>query len=318
MYDQPNLFVNKLLNQPNMKKIIFILLLGSAVVSCQKSKETTESASATPAASDTATAFDAQRKMFFNNLMEPAEVAAQLQFTAAEFNRSLMSDPKTYTQYTGNEVKAAANLGIYLSDLNYSIAYKQAATTKEYFTAAHELSKAIGGEKGVMEFLMKRYNDNISKNDSVKSVVSDLLKKSTSQLQGTEKEKLAGIAMAAYQIENLHLVLGTLETYPKDMLPGDARTVILVPLFKVALNQRGNVQNIYNFLKSYTDPSDPDKNPNYPYYANAFEELIGVYQRLNVEDKIANNKGLEIMNDAVVKELSEKVNAIRNKIVSPT
>ncbi len=305
-----------------MKKIIFILLLGSAVVSCKKSTETTEresgadTAAATAAA--TATAFTEQRKLFFNNLMEPAEVAAQVQFTAAEFNPALMSDPKTYVQYTGNEVKAAANLGIYLSDLNYSIAYKQAKTTKTYFTAAHELSKAIGGEKGVMEFLMKRYNDNISKNDSVKSVVSDLLKNSTSKLQGTEKEKLAGIAMAAYQIENLHLVLGTLESYPKDMLPGDARTVILVPLFKIALNQRGNVQNIYNFLKSYADPSDPDKNPNYPYYANAFEELIAVYQKLNVEEKIASNKGLEIMNDAVVKELSEKVNAIRNKIVSPT
>ena len=305
-----------------MKKIIFILLLGSVAVSCKKSTETTERESgadtATATADAAATAFTEQRKLFFNNLMEPAEVAAQLQFTAAEFNPALMSDPKTYVQYTGNEVKAAANLGIYLSDLNYSIAYKQAKTTKTYFTAAHELSKAIGGEKGVMEFLMKRYNDNLSKNDSVKSVVTDLLKNSTSKLQGTEKEKLAGIAMAAYQIENLHLVLGTLESYPKDMLPGDARTVILVPLFKVALNQRGNVQNIYNFLKSYSDPSDPDKNPNYPYYANAFEELIAVYQKLNVEEKIATNKGLEIMNDAVVKELSEKVNAIRNKIVSPT
>jgi len=295
-----------------MKKIIFIVLLGSVAVSCQKSKEKTENES------ETSTAFAAQRKEFFNNLMAPAEVAAQIQFTAAEFNPALMSDPKNFAQYAGNEVKAAANLGIYLSDLNYSIAYKQAATTKDYFGAAHELSKAIGVEKGLLEFLMKRYNDNIAQNDSVKSVVSDLLTKATSQLQGTDKERLVGIAMAAYQIENLHLVLGTLESYPKDMLPDDARTVILVPLFKVALNQRANVENIYNFLKSYTDPQDPDKNPNYPYYANAFEELIAVYKKLNVEEKIATNRGLEIMNDAVVKELSEKTNAIRNKIVSPT
>src|SRR5689334_21322151 len=169
-----------------MKKIIFILLLESAAVSCKKSTETTERESGVDSAAATAaatTAFTEQRKLFFNNLMEPAEVAAQVQFTAAEFNPALMSDPKTYVQYTGNEVKAAANLGIYLSDLNYSIAYKQAKTTKTYFTAAHELSKAIGGEKGIMEFLMKRYNDNISKNDSVKSVVTDLLKNSTSKLQ---------------------------------------------------------------------------------------------------------------------------------------
>ena len=111
--------------------------------------------------------------------MAPAEAAAQLQATGADFNASLMRDPKKYAQYMSDSVKAAANMGIYLSDLNYSVAYKQAANTKEYFTAAHELSKAIGGEKGTLEFLMKRYNDNIPQNDSVKSVVKDLLEKST-------------------------------------------------------------------------------------------------------------------------------------------
>lgn len=300
-----------------MKKIVLILFLGSLVVSCQKNKETTTE-NDTTATEQPSAAFETQRATFFNNLMEPADVAAGIQFTAAEFKPALMSDPKKFTQYAGNEVKAAANLGIYLSDLNYSIAYKKTATTKEYFGAAHELSKSIGGEKGVLEFLMKRYNDNITQNDSVKSVVTDLLKKSTSRLQGTDKERLAGIAMAAYQIENLHLVLGTLESYPKDMLPSDARAVILVPLFKIALNQQANIENIYSFLKASSDPQDPDKNPNYPYYANAFEELIAVYKKLNVQEKIASNKGLEIMNDAVVKELSEKVNAIRDKITSAT
>jgi hypothetical protein len=108
-----------------------------------------------------------------------------------------------------------------------------------------------------------------------------------------------------------------LESYPKDMLPDDARAAILVPLFKVVLGQRTNVENIYYFLKAESDIQDPANNPNYPYYANAFEELIAVYKKLNVEEKMASNKGLEIMNDAVVKELSEKVNAIRDKIVSP-
>ncbi len=32
---------------------------------------------------------------------------------------------------------------------------------------------------------------------------------------------------------------------------------------------------------------------------------------------IANNKGIELMNDAVVAELSSKVDAIRSKIISP-
>ena len=299
-----------------MKQILIMLLLWSIATSCQKSQENTTDTIDSTDNAESSEAFEAKRRSFYNNLLAPAEAAAQIQATAAEFHPGLMSDPKKFSQYTGSEVKAAANMGIYLSDLNYSIAYSQSATSKEYFRAAHELSKSTGIEREVLEFLMKRYNENISKNDSLKSVANDLLVKATGKLQGTDKEKLAGVAMAAYQIENLHLALGVLASYPKDLLPKDARTVILIPLFKVVLGQRTNVENIYNFLKAYSDPQDPDQNPNYYYYANAFEELIQVYKKLNVEEKIANNQGAELMNDAVIKELSQKVNAIRNKILS--
>ena len=291
-----------------MKKILFVLLLGSLTLSCQKSKENSETQATTP----DSTTFTNERNTFFSNLLAPSEAAAQLQATGAEFNASLMHDPKKYTQYTSNDTKAAANMGIYLSDLNYSVAYKKSANTKEYFTAAHELSKAIGMEQGALDFLSQRYNNNIAQNDSVKSVMKDLLTKSTQSLQGTEREKLAGAAMAAYQIENLHLALGVIDAYPDDMLPSDARTVILIPIYKMVLGQKENIQTIYDFLKSYSNP----ENPNYQYYSTAFEELIAVYNRLNVDERIAKNQGIELMNDAVMKELTQKVDAIRNKVTS--
>ena len=291
-----------------MKKILFVLLLGSLTLSCQKSKENSENQATTT----DSTTFTSERNTFFSNLLAPSEAAAQLQATGAEFNASLMHDPKKYTQYTSNDVKAAANMGIYLSDLNYSVAYKQTANTKEYFTAAHELSKATGMEQGTLDFLAQRYNDNIAHNDSVKSVMKDLLAKSTQGLQGTEREKLAGVAMAAYQIENLHLALGVIDAYPDDLLPSDARTVILIPIYKMVLGQKENIQTIYDFLKSYSST----ESPNYQYYSTAFEELIAVYNRLNVDERIAKNQGIELMNDAIMKELTQKVDAIRNKVTS--
>ncbi|MBL7857572.1 MAG: hypothetical protein JNM57_07775 [Cyclobacteriaceae bacterium] len=292
-----------------MKKLLFVLLFGALIAGCQKKAETVENTSAS-------SEFENERQAFFNNLISPSEAAARLQATAADFNASLLSDPKNYGSYAGNENKAAANLGIYLADLNYCIAYKQEARIKELFPAAHALSKSIGIEQGILDFLMKRYTDNLAQQDSVKAVVDALYASSTRDLQGTEREKLVGIAMAAYQIENLHLALGVLETYPKDILPQDARIQILIPVFRMVLDQKTNVELIYGFLKSISDVTNPDQNPNYPYYASAFEELIAVYQKLDVEGKIKNNQGQELLNDAVVKELSEKVNAIRSKIVS--
>lgn len=292
-----------------MKKLLCLILLSTLVLSCQKNKSAEEA--------QVSTSYEAERDAFFANLASPGEVSAALQATAAEFNASLMNDPKTYSHYTTSDIKAAANLGVYLSDLNYSIAYKQSANTKELFTAAHDLSKYIGLEQNLLDFLMKRYNENISQHDSVKAVIDELFEKSTVGFKGTEREKLVGIAMAAYQIENLHIALGIIQSYPKDMLPDDARTQILIPVFRLVLEQQKNIETVYAFLKAIGDPLDPEKNPNHAYYSTAFEELIAVYKRLDVNDEIANNKGIELMNDAVVKELSDKVNAIRNKVVSP-
>ena len=82
------------------------------------------------------------------------------------------------------------------------------------------------------------------------------------------------------------------------------------------LSQQKNVENIYAFLKTIADPLNPEANPNFAYYSTAFEELIALYKKLNVEEKIANNQGVELMKDEVVQELSAKINAIRNKAVS--
>jgi hypothetical protein len=288
-----------------MKNIVSILFLTAILLcSCQKRNETKE---------DTATSlsFQAERNTFFSNLKTPAEVAAKLQAASAEFNSDIMSDPKEFTAYATNPTKAAANLGIYLSDLNYAIAYQQGSQTKELFQAAHELSKVIGLEKGILDFLMKRYRDNLAQNDSVKAVVNLLFEKSTMGLQGTDRERLVGIAMASYQIENLHLVLGVIERLPPDIAPDNERAKVLAPLYQLIADQKSNIEITYGFLKSITDITDPDKNPNYPFYGNAIKELIDVYNRLSISPQ-----SVVPLNNEAIQELDEKVSVIRNKIVS--
>jgi len=52
------------------------------------------------------------------------------------------------------------------------------------------------------------------------------------------------------------------------------------------------------------------------YYKTALEDLIVSYDKLNLEEKIKNNQVHELLTDAVIKELSDKVNKIRDKAVS--
>jgi hypothetical protein len=252
------------------------------------------------------------RDAFFLKLVSPREAAAQLQATGAEFNSSLMNDPALFSRYVTSENKAAVNLGIYLADLNYCTVYKQSDFTKKYFDASRELGLTIGIEKKVLEFIGKRYVNNIYRNDSLREVFSTLYSASTTDLQASKRERVVGVIMAAYTIENLHIALGIIQTYPKDILPNDSRMQILVPVFQFIFNQRDFIVNIYSYLKAISNA----ENPNTVYYANAFAELIETYDKLNVQDKILNNKGAELLNDEVVKRLADKVDNIRNKAIS--
>lgn len=292
-----------------MKNLISVCLF-ICLFSCQSGKDKVSETVQTQT-------FEKERNNFFNQMESAQNTAAIMQATAADFNGSLLNDPATSSEYTEDTIKSAANLGVYLSDLNYCVAYQQSDNVKDLFNAAIELSQTIGVDKNVIEFLMTRFNENISQSDSVMNVVNDLYEKSTTGLKDASKERLLGVAMAAYQIETLHLALGVIETYPKDMLPEDSRNQILVPLFKFVLEQQKSVETIHAFLRTLGDASNPDLTPNFFYYDTAFDELIGVYKKLDVSDAIANNRGSELLNDEVVLELSQKVNAIRNKVIDP-
>ncbi len=286
-----------------MRSLLFLLLFTLLITSCQKKEAKTESAAAD---------FGVIREAVFSKLLTPGEAAAKLQAVGADFNSTLLNDPAKWSSYTTAENKAASNLGVYLSDLNYSVAYKQKEVTKKYLNSCLELASTLGAKREVLDYLMKRYQENIDQNDSVKSYMSQFFTSSTSELKESDKERLAGITYSAYYIENLHILLGLIQTYPKDILPEDARTVILVPAFQIVLNQKDNVKLIYSYLKATAN----EENPNYLYYKNALEELVSTYDKLDVAEKMKNNQVKELLNDTVVKELSDKVNQIRDKVVS--
>lgn len=238
---------------------------------------------------------------FYANLSDPSE-ASQLASGLTGFNRSLLNNPNLFHLYIRNQSQAAANLGVYMADLNYCILFKKSDESEKYFNATYELSKVIGVEKSTLQFLMKRYEENLTQEDSVKMILQHLLEKSSVGIQGPDRERLAGIAIASYQIENLHLVLSTLESYPSSLTAAQNKSKDL--LLNYIINQRGTFEGIYNFFRTHSDPLDPNRNPNYPFFDNALRELIGVYNNVTKE-----NLQLD--------ELKAKVDAIRTKIINP-
>lgn len=278
-----------------MKKVLIVCAILATFASCRQ-KETESK----PEPSDS---FQAERDVFFNSLKTPDEIATANLTSAVIYNVAILHEPAQHPKYFSSKVKAAANMGIYIADLNYNLLFKKKETNNEYFQAAHELSKAIGIEEGILQFLAMRYSKNLEQNDSLKNVVKELLQQSTKTLRGTDRERLAGVAIAAYQIENLHLVLSALESISQPA--SEEQQKAYQQLSDYVISYRANVEVSYNFMHSYSDPADITNNPNYPYFDNALRELIATYRALP--------EGA--LSAASITELKNRVEPIRSKII---
>lgn len=278
-----------------MKKILIVCAILATFASCkQKETETKPEPSAS---------FQAERDVFFNSLKTPDEITSAGLANVLTYNAALLHAPAQHPKYFSNKVKSAANMGIYIADLNYNLLFNNKETNNEYFQAAHELSKAIGIEEGILQFLAIRYSKNLEQNDSLRNVVKELLQQSTKTLQGTDRERLAGVAIAAYQIENLHLALSGLESISQPA--SEEQQKAYQQLSDYVTSYRTNVEVSYNFIHSYVDPADINDNPNYPYFDNALRELITTYRALP--------EGL--LNATSITELKNRVEPIRAKVI---
>lgn len=290
-----------------ISNLLLILVVSMLIFACQ-SKDSKDKAQIEK---DAKPLMEAKQNLM-PNLPPPNEYAAILHSTGAEFNPLILNDVDNMPGYLDRREKAVANLGVYFFDLGYSVAYQQRDYVDKYYDVCHKLAIELGIEKSFMEVIMLRFEENIDKNDSLKAYFRQSYRKASNSIGATEAEKsyYRTIFLAGFYIEGLYNMLEKIESYPKDILPDDQRFLILMPLARRILAQEKNLKTLAEMLElDYTD-ADNDE-----YYATSLRNLINTYEKLEVDDKIANNQGAELLNDAVMIELMAQVDAIRSNIV---
>jgi hypothetical protein len=289
----------------NILLIFTILAFG---ISCQQ--KTQQQEEETPAVTEEERA---DFKRIMPNFPSAAEFSAIIQSTGAEFTPSILTDPSLADQYTKTKEKSAAMLGMYMYDLGYCAAFQRSSYTEEYFIAAQMLAQNLGGEKGFLEMIMNRYEENINANDSVKAYFRETYQHAVQEFGSSEEEReyLRTIFLAGFYIEGLNNMLQVINTYPRDVLPDEQATLILMPIIRAVLRQKDNVYNLSKMLDEKVFELDRDVE-----YQNAFAQLNDTYEKLNVDQLLAENRIQEILNDDVLQELITRVDEIRDRILS--
>ncbi len=244
------------------------------------------------------------------NIPSPSEIPYLLQATGAEFNESLINPRTKVDQYASRTDKAALNLGVYAADIGYLSSYDKTQQAIDYLNSTKTLADNLGVIGSFDVEVLQKFEANISNKDSLTRLLDRTIKKTQTYLADDNRNKLSALVVTGSFIEGLYISTGLVKSYPKDLLPSDARNLVLTPIIRVILDQKKSVSDMVKMLTSTSvEQTEPVTT-----IASDLKSLESAYASLNIEEQIRNNKANLVLSDANLIEITNIVEKIRTNI----
>jgi hypothetical protein len=244
------------------------------------------------------------------NIPSPSEIPYLLQATGAEFNESLINPRTKVDQYASRTDKAALNLGVYAADIGYLSSYDKTQQAIDYLNSTKTLADNLGVIGSFDVEVLQKFEANISNKDSLTRLLDRTIKKTQTYLADDNRNKLSALVVTGSFIEGLYISTGLVKSYPKDLLPSDARNLVLTPIIRVILDQKKSVSDMVKMLTSTSvEQTEPVTT-----IASDLKALESAYASLNIEEQIRNNKANLVLSDANLIEITNIVEKIRTNI----
>ena len=242
------------------------------------------------------------------NIPSPTEIPYLLQATGAEYNASLLNPRSRSDQYATSNEKTAVNLGVYTADVGYLASYDKTQEAIDYLNTCRSLGQNIDVIGSFDIQLLERFEANIANKDSLARLLDESVKNTEAFLQGEDRRRLAALVIAGSFVEGLYISTGLVKSYPKDILPDDARNLVLTPLIQVILQQEKSVSELRRMLEPL------DATELVTSLRSNLEQLEETYSTLNIEDQIRNNRADLVLSDQNLGQISTIVERMRQTI----
>lgn len=286
----------------------FSALIAISLASCGTSSSDQQKDSAEFKEGDDS--LSAQIEGLVGNMPAPSEIPYLLQATGAEFNESLINPRTRADQYSSRTDKAALNLGVYAADIGYLSSYDKTQEAIDYLETAKTLADGLGVIGSFDVEVLQQFEANISKKDSLARLLDRTIKKTENFLQDNNRNKLSAMVITGSFIEGLYISTGLVKTYPKDLLPTDAKNLVLTPIIQVILNQKKSVSELVKMLAS-VEQTEPVAS-----LTTDLKALEVEYAALNIEEQIKNNTASLVLSDKNLVQITSLVEKMRNSITN--
>ncbi len=137
------------------------------------------------------------------SIPSPIQTSMLIKDLNLEFNGSLTNPTETLESYT-SEYQKALNLGVYGTDLGYVSLYKQNNLSIKYLAAVQKITEMLSLDAAFDQNFLKRFEANVSNQDSMVMIVSEAFKKSDEFLKNSNRKATSALILTGGWIESMY------------------------------------------------------------------------------------------------------------------
>lgn len=289
-------------------KIIVLAIASILISSCDKTKTDADSGDNLPDV-DTVKAVGLNIGGQLFSIPSPMQTAMLIQKSGVVYDKTILNPGNKNGQYA-SDYSMSLNLGVYGADLGYVSMYNQTQDALGYFGAVKQLADKIGVAKAFDQNLIKRINNNISNKDSMLMLVGVAYRASDEYLKTNRRTEISSLILTGGWIESMHFSITAYKQKPntefKLRIAEQKQALISI----IALLGSHNLESTKGLIAQLED------------LAKVYEGVKSVYTYVEPTTDEAKkityiNSTTEVtISDEQLKQISEKINAIRTGIIN--
>jgi hypothetical protein len=243
------------------------------------------------------------------SIPSPFQTAELIKESGAPYDPELLNSPDNISNYS-TKFHRALNLGIYGADLGYTTMYDNTNEALTFLTAVEKLSNELDVGGAFSKEIIDRFSNNMGNKDSMLVIVSDAYRTGDEYLKNNDRHKEAGLILTGGWIEALYFateVVGTSKNPKIVNRIGEQKTTLknLIELLSNYINEESYSNLIRDLEDLYLEFNSVESSYSYVKPETDAEKQMTVI-KCSSDVKIS---------DEVLKNISERVKMLRNKIV---
>lgn len=223
----------------------------------------------------------------FNSIPARAEIVRLIGESKIEYDPSYLNNPDVASKYS-LENSRALNLGVYGADLSVAGAFDQTQESMLFLKCVNILSKNLGVSTAFDQHMMDRMEAYKENRDSTLEIIAQSFRKADMFLKQNDRPGTSAMILSGSWIEGMYVSVQI------------ASRINSENIIKTILKQDESLKHLINMVEA------SNVSPDAKYVVDALNDLKVSF------DEAATKKTFTL---ETIKDISEKTNALRKKIV---